>query len=354
MQKIIAGALAALCVAPAAMADVTITGSIRTGLEYVQQSGPGVSANLTRVQDQGSRIAFVGEDKWDDGLSTIWQVQNKLHIGGTSGDTWGNRNTFIGVKGGFGNVTFGRNEDALYTASAYYVPELDGTYNYSEDAWGNGELLFRLEERNANIASFESSKFGNFGVNASVGNLGLNNGSTNPLQYAGTAYYDDGTFTAGATYKRDKDTSSLLSSTLSTTTYKAGDYLEDYAVGGGATWNGFTVNALWERVASSFGGSNTHQDDAAILLGYKTGPWSFHTSYLYMADVKGDTPISASGAKQFNLAAYYKLSKATRVFASYTRLDNDANASFEQSTGVPNGTAGDKANIFSLGLRTNF
>ena len=73
-------------------------------------------------------------------------------------------------------------------------------------------------------------------------------------------------------------------------------------------------------------------------------------SYLQANDV--DT-LSDSGADQLSFGAAYSLSKKTRVYATYTAVNNDKNSSFTTESGYTLNN-GQSTDIFSLGVRTDF
>ncbi len=62
---------------------------------------------------------------------------------------------------------------------------------------------------------------------------------------------------------------------------------------------------------------------------------------------------SGNSAYQFNLGARYALSKNTTAFANYTYLKSGVDSRVSTTaTGV--GAAGEKANVLSVSLRTDF
>ncbi|HEZ2952099.1 TPA: trimeric porin PorB [Neisseria meningitidis] len=114
-KSLIALTLAALPVA--AMADVTLYGTIKAGVETSRSvehnRGQVVSVETgTGIVDLGSKIGFKGQEDLGNGLKAIWQVEQKASIAGTDSG-WGNRQSFIGLKGGFGKLRVGRLNSVL-------------------------------------------------------------------------------------------------------------------------------------------------------------------------------------------------------------------------------------------------
>ncbi|HHK5575781.1 TPA: trimeric porin PorB [Neisseria polysaccharea] len=104
-KSLIALTLAALPVA--AMADVSLYGTVKAGVEVSRYKANGVkSETATEIADFGSKIGFKGQEDLGNGMKAIWQLEQKASIAGTNSG-WGNRQSFIGLKGDFGTVRAG-------------------------------------------------------------------------------------------------------------------------------------------------------------------------------------------------------------------------------------------------------
>jgi predicted porin len=73
-------------------------------------------------------------------------------------------------------------------------------------------------------------------------------------------------------------------------------------------------------------------------------------SYVKANDV--DT-LADSGAEQLSLGASYNLSKKSRVYATYTKLDNEKNSNFTTESGYTLNN-GQSLDLFSVGVRSDF
>ena len=114
-KSLIALTLAALPVA--AMADVTLYGTIKAGVEVsrTKTTEGNVSTKdrtATEIADFGSKIGFKGHEHLGNNLNAIWQVEQKASIAGTD-KGWGTRESFIGLEGGFGKIRAGKLNTAL-------------------------------------------------------------------------------------------------------------------------------------------------------------------------------------------------------------------------------------------------
>ena len=123
-KSLIALTLAALPVA--AMADVTLYGQIKAGVEVSkvklgEQTAKGLkttrnSKTATEIADFGSRIGFKGHEHLGNNLNAIWQVEQKTSIAG-SDSGFANRESFIGLEGGFGKVRAGNLDSTVKNTS---------------------------------------------------------------------------------------------------------------------------------------------------------------------------------------------------------------------------------------------
>ncbi|HFC8521859.1 TPA: trimeric porin PorB [Neisseria subflava] len=114
-KSLIALTLAALPVA--AMADVTLYGQIKAGVEVSKvKLGKETATALgkekssktaTEIADFGSRIGFKGHEHLGSNLNAIWQVEQSTSIAGGNQE-WASRESFIGLEGGFGKIRAGK------------------------------------------------------------------------------------------------------------------------------------------------------------------------------------------------------------------------------------------------------
>ncbi|HEZ1696657.1 TPA: porin [Neisseria meningitidis] len=161
-KSLIALTLAALPVA--AMADVTLYGTIKAGVEVsrVKDAGTykaqgGKSKTATQIADFGSKIGFKGQEDLGNGMKAIWQLEQKASIAGTNSG-WGNRQSFIGLKGGFGTVRAG-NLNTVLKDSGDNVNAWESGSN-TGDVLGLG-TIGRVESREISVR-YDSPVFAGF------------------------------------------------------------------------------------------------------------------------------------------------------------------------------------------------
>ena len=175
-KTLIALALASL--STASMADVILYGQIKGGVETTFGNKLGQDKNkgtTTQIVDYGSRIGFKGHEHLTDNLDAIWQVESKVDIGGGSGRTFGTRDSFIGLKGGFGTVKVGYQQTP--------IKELNGKldqWEYSSPVAGLGTFTRGTDaSRRATAVSYETPDLSGFSAKAYYSPSEQENGEDN-------------------------------------------------------------------------------------------------------------------------------------------------------------------------------
>lgn len=209
-KTLIALALTALPVA--AMADVTLYGQIKGGLEYTKVKGQ--SNTITNVNDWGSRIGFKGEEDLGNGLKAIWQIEQSVSLDKKSGKNsqWASRDSFIGVATPFGTVRAGNLSDQIN--DMYGVDQWEGgnAATLGNSFARNGDRFTAVRYDTPEFAGFsanvlyspeDNTRYNNLrtGKNAikDVGNLAdavgvINTGANNTVVALGLNYENSGFF----------------------------------------------------------------------------------------------------------------------------------------------------------------
>ena len=201
-KSLIALTLAALPVA--AMADVTLYGQIKAGVEVSKvKLGEQTAAKLghekssktaTEIADFGSRIGFKGHEHLGNNLNAIWQVEQSTSIAGGDKE-WASRESFIGLEGGFGKIRAGKLNSTVK----------DSSDNVDQWESSNGALnmsvFTRVDERAVSVR-YDSPVFSGFSAsvqytprdNANPSDKYTHNDATRDTYYAGLNYENSGFF----------------------------------------------------------------------------------------------------------------------------------------------------------------
>lgn len=153
MKKLIV--LATLAALPAvAMADVSISGDLGVSLVNTKAKD-GTKTSKNDMNRQTGQIVFKGSEDLGNGLKAVWQVANRVDPSGDESNTVGNRDTFVGLQGAFGQVRFGKLSNP--TNSGY--GRLEPFQELSIHGDGVGALG---EARTANTIRFDSAATAGF------------------------------------------------------------------------------------------------------------------------------------------------------------------------------------------------
>jgi len=143
-----------------AMADVTLYGLLKGGIDYKQTKRNGEkNGSTTNVRDYISRIGFKGEEPLGNGLKAIWQVEQSVSLTGNTSTGWSNRETFVGLKGDFGTVRMG-------TLRSYFDSDMRNSdpwdYDSLEDWAGGLKMYNRHAVRHGTSIRYDTPNFSGF------------------------------------------------------------------------------------------------------------------------------------------------------------------------------------------------
>ena len=149
-------ALALVSLPVAASAEVILYGKIRGGVEFTRE-GTSTQTKSQRnswgVVDYSSYIGFKGSEDLGGNLKAIWQIEANAKLSG--GNIANNRDSFIGLEGGFGTVKVGRVSTPLRNA----VVDQDN-WEYDSRVLGLG-YYSRFAQRRTSL-NYQSPDFGGF------------------------------------------------------------------------------------------------------------------------------------------------------------------------------------------------
>jgi predicted porin len=378
-KSLIALAVGAAFAAPAAFADVTLSGAINVGPAIIHQgdgstnesnsiraTGATAQQGVTRtgINNNYSNITIGSMEDLGGGLKLDFAFQLVAPIGsnpsnpgasGTNAETI-NRNSHIGlVSDSWGGVWVGTNEN-LYERYLYSVDPLDGAAGLGGNLQMMGSpgygSVFDSSQQNAARGSadfyrrtdqsvwYDSPNWNGFtfGVYTSLSPAKTNNvggGSTNPSVYGGGLKYVSPAIPiqAWAAYEHHKDMFGLDVIQGATTATNSSDHA--IQVGAGYTLGDIFFYLTYEQLKYAEDGL------AAGLSSYKRNAedigvkWNIPTGYvgaqiMLAQSGKCDLVSGAScdakntGGKIFSVGYYHTLSKQTQayVMADYNKNDS--------------------------------
>lgn len=292
LHKLPLFATLALAAAASAQAQSTVTIYGRMNLTLERQKAG--SDTRTVLQNNSSRIGFKGTEDMGGGLKAGFQLEH-----GISADTgmptqsafWA-RQSELNLSGGFGTLRLGNFTSEAYYATADYVS------NHNHDTGTSSDAFYAYVGRNTNKVSYRLPGMAGFSLEGAVALHEKTSGGKHSYDVA--ANYDAGPLHLGAGYEKNGDA------------------------------NQFAVRGFYELGDFAFGGY-VQRDENGYAAGRRTttrlsamytlgGLTEFHANWGHAgnySDVSGD-----SSANQFTLGVNYKLSKRTKVYGFYTKVDD--------------------------------
>ena len=347
MAVAVAGALAAPALALAQGSTVQIYGTLKA--EYGRVSMPKVVAPGTGynswdgLNSGSSNIGFRGEEKLGGGMSAFFQCESDLRFLGGTTRTSGSlcdRNSALGLKGGFGSVFVGTWDSPDKLAV--------GKTRISEDTgwFGVTHMLLGESNRTAHSINYHSPNFNGFtfAAQTSSTNAASNTLSTpTPSDRKGRAnsfnvIYDKGPLAVAFGYTQQDD---VAANQGGLETFTAAQLLtltaaEDKNMSLGATYTfgpakvGLTYTKQDVSGSSAIAANRLDADRNAWNLAgtYKLGgPGSIWAAYTKAGDVKGtDGGVlipGKTGAKEYQIGYAHDMSKRTSMGIGYARVKND-------------------------------
>ena len=320
-KTLVLTALAAACAAPAfAQSSVTVYGRLNVTVES-RKIGDDTDKG---VFNNASRIGFKGTEDLGGGLKAGFQIEHGFNptTGAAAGTFWG-RQAEVNLGGNFGLVRAGTFTSEAYFATADYVSM------HNHDTGVSSDVMF-ADANNFSGAQRLAYRTPSLG-GATVELAGVNS-------YGGERGYDlaanwvGGPLHLGAGYTKHGDSKA------------------------------FAVRALYEMGAITLGGyvqraTDLADDQVSQVAGlgsrtvyrlsgmYTMGATELHLNFGKAGDTGG---VADTGANQITAGVNYNLSKRTKVYGFYTKVNNQAAA------GYGTGAAGVDLSSLALGIRHNF
>jgi predicted porin len=313
MKKALAlTALALACTAPAfAQSSVTVYGRLNVSAE-AQKVG---NQSNDQMVDNASRIGFKGTEDLGGGMKAKFLIEHGFDAttGAAASTFWG-RESWVGLAGNFGEIRLGNMaaSDAYFATADYISMHNHDTGTSSDALWG-----YVVTGALKNAVAYYTPTFAGFNASAEVGE-----GSPTldrPMAFA--ANYDAGALHLGAGYEKRGDD-------------KAASVRGLYELGN------LTLGAYF--------GKKSGIDDRnfwRVSGMYAIGAGEVH---LNVGGTGNNNGVANTGAMQYTVAYNYNLSKRTKVYTFYTKVNNKANATYQ--TGV----AGVDFGSLAVGIRHNF
>jgi len=349
-KKLIAVAVAGIVSGTAfAQSNVTVYGRLDYGFDARKGTDGKLAATQNKTKSEvrdgirgGSRIGFKGAEDLGNGTKAIFELEYGVatdqpanintatpNVPGTSA-FWVNRHSYIGLTGNWGTFVGGRLDGIRYNLMLQ-AEQLGGGV-------GNFTSMTGQYDRADNAFAYISPKFNGFtftyahsfntsGSEGSVlakNNMGGGNKGDDVLN-SFMLKYDNGPVVLWADYE-----------TTTQKGFKNAD-LKTYVLAGTYNFGMVKVGALYDSLkidacgnlvnvsaTCNLAGTAYDRRNWAVSAVVPYGKWAFKALYGQV-----DNKIGVkTDAKKYGLALDYDLSKRTKLYADWGKVDNDANAAF--------------------------
>jgi predicted porin len=322
----------------AAQTNVTLYGILDAAISSQDTGGPeGRNTVVNSGNQSSSRFGFRGTEDLGNGLKAMFNLEAGTAIDTGAGDSalFGRR-AVVGLEGGFGSLTLGREYSPIAAVAGATDAFGQGFYGSNLSAFTSNRLTRRL----ANSVNYKSPSWNGLKLLAAyaAGEVTTANTPSGDLKGVGLEY-TLGSLYLGAAYHEinrvpaDKDKESAIGAA----------YRFDQL-------GGFELKANWMQADRE--GTAAKYKQANLGGSMPFGP---HRVYANFQQQKQ----GAARGNSWALAYTYSLSKRTNLYASYASLDNNSGGVFGLSSSsvtiAPAATApGADPDVFSLGLRHTF
>lgn len=324
----------------AAQTNVTLYGVADVAVESSDTDGPEGRNTFVQSGNQStSRIGFRGTEDLGNGLKAIFNFEAGVAVdtGASDGSGLFQRRAVVGLEGGFGTVTLGREYSPIASVAGATDEFGQGFYGSNLSAFGSTNQ--RLTRRLANSVNYKSASFGGAKLLAAYSAGERATGPSNDL-YAVGAEYTLGNLYVGAAYHEVKRI--------------AADNDQEYAIGAAYKFDqlgGLDIKGNY--LVANPDGRNNRFTQYNLGAGFPFGASKVLINYQHnelQNGAKGDVVA---------VAYTYSLSKRTNLYTSYAHQTNNRQAAFGLTSSGNNVTPaaanlGADPSAFTVGVRHAF
>ncbi|MRT22133.1 porin [Comamonas sp. CAH-2] len=339
-------AVLAVCGTSAAMAQssVNVYGRINTTVES-QKTG---DTSTSVMNSNSSYLGFRGTEDLGNGLKAGFQLEGNFGSDNGAGFNF-QRHSEVNLSGSFGTVRMGQFYVGSYLATADYISM------HNHDTGTSADALYAYVFPEGNQLSYRSPEFGgvtaefNYGFGekktrtvAGGNEIGLPGGvgavqGTEKGAFDAALNYANGPLGLGLGYTRAESK-------------RFGDTQKEQQLGLRASYtiNSLTLGAYYQYYKVDSEAFDTKRHAYRLAAMYTLGASEFHANVGRAQSYKGDFDGFKTSATQWTLGYNYNLSKRTKVYGYFTKINNGDDAAY----GVTN--AGDNFRSIAVGVRHLF
>jgi predicted porin len=308
-RTLVVAALTTL-VSGAAMAQSSVTIYGRLNLTLESQDANGVKTKV--MNNNSSRIGFKGTEDLGGGLKAGFVLESGMSpdTGAAPAPFWG-RQSEVNLSGGFGTVRLGNFVSEAYFATSDYI----GMHNHETGT--SSDALYAYIGRNTNKIAYRTPEFVK-GLSVE-GAVSAGEGGGRVRNYDFAVNYSLGALHVGVGAEKAGSAKQVAVSAL----YEFGSLI---------------VGGMIQRDSNAYGNGN--RTNIRGSAAYIVGANEFHVN---VGKANNYSNTADSGALQTTLGYNYNLSKRTKVYGYWTKVDAERNTGYASDY-----------NSLALGVRHNF
>lgn len=326
-------ALTAFAGAASAQSTVTLFGGIDLNVRQIKNNDSRTLLGQDGIYS--SRLGFRTVEDLGGGMKAgVWIEGGMNPDTGGTGQNWQRRST-VSLMGNFGEIRLGRDYNPDFWNHTVFDPFGTNGVGSSVNIFGVFNGATTLVRSNNSLGYFLPGGLGGLYGQAM---LGLGEGSGDKHTAFRVGYAAGPVNVAAAT---------------ATTNAAAGGKWKRTNVAGSFTMGAATLMAQWNEGKASGGADNGKKQSLWGVGGaYAMGATTLKASY-FSSDSTG-TGIDTKDATQLAVGFVHDLSKRTAIYGTFSRVSNDAGASYTAGGGGTSLTAGKDSTGYEVGVKATF
>jgi predicted porin len=379
-----------------AQSSVTLSGAANFNYGQFDNGGAGFASATTNavgvnrikydgVNNQESNWQIAGEEKLAGGMTAFFQCQTSMDITGGAAANMCARNSFIGLKGGFGSINMGNYDTPAKRLTGLYDPfPISAAFGQGAQMWNdtasnatNTGDPASFSRRQQKLITYDMPTKN--GVNASFAFSSTNEASaqttattvTKPRLWSAMVNYTNGPLSLGLGYENHHNynpagNGGYLGGDDTLVSLGAG-YMVSSALRLSGIWN----SIKYEKVNAA--GADMSVKTWGLYADWNvTGPYRVRAGYSVQASTSGSFGAGAqantgtigvwqgnggagdTGAQKVHLEGVQALSKRTEVGLTYAQISNDRYSNITIGTGGKAPNFGEKSTFMGMLIRHKF
>jgi predicted porin len=347
-KKLIALAVASACVAGEAMAQtanpVTLYGRVWVQYESVEaKGGTAPIARRNRLSDYSSLIGVRGTEDLGGGLKAFFALETAFPaeqntnagpgVTTVTNNGFANRNSGVGLQGGFGSVLLGRWDTPMKITQTAVDPFAD---NAIGDITGGTLDQGNFSRREQNVIQYWSPTIAGFSARLHYTANELK-GATNPSVQGASLAYAAGNLYVAVAYEKHKDVAANVSE-------------DGQGIAASYKFGPVKLSGQYGRYERDGTATTAKAEDESYMLGLE---WTFGKNVIIASWQHAELDNTNQECDIGSIGYRYDFSRRTSFITTYAKVENEngMNCTFGAN---PIGAAGQNPQGVTVGFRHTF